>query len=57
MTPQEIFDDMDINDQDPVTGLYTSKINPDTGKTTFDEIMELYYDHKEEAAVRRIKEL
>ena len=57
MTPQEIFDDMDINDQDPVTGLYTSKINPDTGKTTFDEIMELYYDHKEEEAVRRIKEL
>ena len=57
MTPQEIYDHMNINDKDPITGVYISRKNPKTGKAIFDEVIDLYYADKEEEAVQHIKEV
>ena len=57
MTPQEIAEHIGQRVKDPITGMYTSRENPNTGRAIFDEIMDLYYDHKEEEAVQYIKKL
>ena len=57
MTPQEIFDHMDLRVKDPITGLYTTRKNPNTGEEIYDKIFDLYFDDKEDEAVQYIKEV
>ena len=57
MTPQEIYDEINRMEKDPITGAYIAKENPNTGESIFDEVADLYYDDKEEEAIQHIKEL
>ena len=57
MTPQEIAEHIGERVKNPITGMYTSRENPKTGESIFNEITELYYAGKEEEAVQYIKEL
>ena len=56
MTPQEIYDDFNNLESDSMGG-YIWKKNPETGRPISTEILDLYYDDKEEEAVQYIKEL
>ena len=57
MTPQEIAEHIGERVKNPITGMYTSRENPKTGESIFNEITELYYAGKEEEAVQYIKEV